>query len=233
MLLRAIFAALRQVLSPPLRRILWRSLGLTLLLVLIVWLVLTHGVGALLAAHPISTDYPVVDGFVYFLTGAGLLVALAYIMPAISALVAGFFLDDAALVVETTDYPQDRPGQALSFGLSVGYGLRFAGLALFVNFCALVLFFIPGINLVAFFAANAYLFGREYFEMAAARFAPGQEASRLRQENSGLVLAAGAAIAAFVLIPVVNLATPLFGIGLMVHLNKAIAARASAAVREV
>jgi uncharacterized protein involved in cysteine biosynthesis len=32
---------------------------------------------------------------------------------------------------------------------------------------------------------------------------------------------------------VVNLATPLFGIALMVHLHKAIAARASRAVREV
>lgn len=233
MLIRAIFAALRQLLSPPLRRILWRSLGLTLLLVLFVWMALTRGVGAFLAAHPISTDYPVVDGFVYFLTGAGLFVALAYIMPAISALVAGFFLDDAALVVESTDFPRDRPGQALSTGRSIGYGLRFAGLALFVNFCALVLFFIPGLNLVAFFAANAYLFGREYFEMAAVRFAPGADAARLREQNSGLVLAGGAVMAAFVLIPVVNLATPLFGIALMVHLHKAIAARASTAVREV
>jgi CysZ protein len=232
MLIRAIVAALRQVLSPPLRRILWRSLGLTLLLILVVWGLLTKGVGALLAAHPISTDYPVIDGFVYFLTGAGLFVALAYIMPAISALVAGFFLDDAALVVETTDFPRETPGQALSVGRSIGYGLRFAGLALFVNFCALVLFFIPGLNLIAFFAANAYLFGREYFEMAAARFVPGGGAARLREQNSGLVLAAGAVMAAFVLIPVVNLATPLFGIALMVHLNKAIAARGATAVRE-
>ena len=227
MLIRAIVAALRQVLSPPMRRILWRSLGLTLILVLGVWLLLTRGIAAILSAHPISTDYPVVDGFVYFLTGAGLLVALAYLMPAISALVAGFFLDDAALIVETTDFPRDPPGQALSLGPAIGYGLRFVALALFVNFCALVLFFIPGVNLVAFFVANAYLFGREYFEMAAARFSPGRAAGRVREENRVLVFAAGAVMAAMVLVPIVNLAAPLFGIALMVHLHKAIAARSA------
>ena len=109
--------------------------------------------------------------------------------------------------------------------------MRFALLALFVNFCALVLFFVPGVNLIAFFAANAYLFGREYFEMAALRFRPRQDAARLREENRALVLVAGAVMAAFVLIPIVNLATPLFGIALMVHLHKGVAARARPPVR--
>jgi CysZ protein len=67
--------------------------------------------------------------------------------------------------------------------------------------------------------------------MAAARFHPAPEAARLRRENSGLVLAAGAVMAGFLLIPIVNLATPLFGIALMVHVHKAVAARGSRAVR--
>jgi CysZ protein len=231
MLVRAILAALRQVLSPPLRRILWRTLAMTCLILLFVWLALTRGIAALLNAHPLSVDHPIVDGFVYFLSGAGLLVALAYAMPAISMLVAGYFLDDAALVVEKTDFPRDPPGRALPLGEAILYGLRFAALALFVNFCALVLFFVPGVNLIAFFAANTYLFGREYFEMAALRFLPRPEAARLREENRGLVLAAGAVMAGFVLIPIVNLATPLFGIALMVHLHKGVAARATSLVR--
>lgn len=231
MLVRAIFAALRQVVSPPLRRILWRSLGLTALLLGFVWVLITRVLRAVLEAHPISAEYPVVDGFVYFLTGAGLLIALGYVMPAVTALVAGYFLDDVAAVVERTDFPGDRPGEALSVARSLGYGLRFGALALFVNFCALVLFFVPGINVFVFFAANAYLFSREYFEMAAARFRPGPEAVRLREANAGLVTAAGIVVAGFVLIPIVNLATPIFGIALMVHVHKAIAARAQPAIR--
>jgi uncharacterized protein involved in cysteine biosynthesis len=43
---------------------------------------------------------------------------------------------------------------------------------------------------------------------------PPNLAKALRQENAGLVFTAGLVIAAFVSIPIVNLATPLFG---MVH----------------
>lgn len=225
MLLRATFAAIRQVVSQPLRRILWRSLGLTVLILILAWVALTRGAGALLAAYPVSVDYPVLDGFVYFLTGFGLVVALAYVLPAVTALVAGYFLDDAALVVEQTDFPADVPGRALSLGRSLAYGLRFAALSLVVNLVALILFFIPGVNLTVFFAANAYLFGREYFEMAASRFMTGAEASRLRRENRVLALSAGALIAGWVLVPLVNLTTPLFGIALMVHVVRHVRTR--------
>lgn len=225
MILRATLAALAQLASPPLRGLVLRSVGLALLLLLVLWAVLTKGFGWLLRAHPLSVDYPVVDGFVYFMAGAGLLVALAYMLPVISALVGGFFIDEAALVVEATDFPADRPGVPIAFGRSLLYGLRFAGLALAVNLVALILFFIPVVNLVAFFAANAYLLGREYFEMAAARFMPVPEAVALRRAHRGTVLAAGAVLAAFMLVPIVNLATPIFAIALMVHVRKAVRGR--------
>ena len=229
MIVRAIFAALRQVASPPLRRLFLRCLGLTILLLLFLWAVLIKGVDLLLETHPLSLSYPVLDTFVEFLAGAGFLVALAYLLPVVSALVGGFFLDDAAAVVEATDFPADRPGVPMPLGRSVLYGLRFAGLALAVNTVALILFLVPVVNVVAFFGANAYLLGREYFEMAAARFMPVADAVRLRRENRALVLAAGAALAGLLLIPIVNLATPIFGIALMVHVNKHVARRRLAA----
>ena len=70
---------------------------------------------------------------------------------------------------------------------------------------ALLLFFVPLVNIGVFFAANAYLLGREYFELAAGRFRPIEEASRMRQENRGTVLLAGALLAGLVLVPVLNL----------------------------
>ena len=220
MLFQAVLAAAREVFSPALRGILWKSIGLTLALLALVWLGLTRLVDSFLTNHSLSADYPIVDGFAFFLAGAGLLIALVYLVPAVTAIVAGYFLDDVAEVVERQDYPADRPGAALPFGKAILYGLRFAGLSLLVNLAALLLFFIPGINIAAFFVANAYLLGREYFELAAGRFWPAEDVTRLRMEHRGTVLAAGAVLAGLVLVPVLNLITPIFGAAMMVHLHK-------------
>ena len=225
MLLQAAAAALRQTLSPPLRAILWKSLGLTVALLAALWFAVTRLLSYYLQGHPFG-DHPILEGFAYFLVCAGLIVPLFFMLPAVSALVAGYFLDDAAAIVERTDFPHDPPGQALPLGRAVLYALRFAGLSLLVNLAALVLVFVPGVNLVAFFGANAYLLGREYFEMAAARFRPLPEAAAMRAENRLTVLAAGALMAGLLLVPVLNLLTPLFGIALMVHVHKRLSARA-------
>ena len=220
MLLRAAFAAWRQVLSPRLRAILWKSLALTAGLLALAWFGLTRAFKAFLAAHPVSSDYPFLDTLAFFLAGAGLVVVLAYILPAVSAIVAGYFLDDAAEIVERADFAGEVPGRALPLGRSLLYGLRFAALALAVNLCALALFFVPGVNLVAFFGANAYLLGREYFELAAARFRPLPDAVGMRRAHMPTVMAAGALLAGLMVVPVLNLLTPLFGIALMVHVHK-------------
>jgi CysZ protein len=226
LLIQAAFAAWRQVLSQPLRRILWRSLALTIALLALLWFGLTRLFSSYLKGHPLSVDYPILDTFAFFLAGFGLVIALIYILPAVSALVAGFFLDDAAEIVERTDFSGEPPGRPLPAGRALFYGFRFAGLALLVNLAALMLIFIPGVNIVAFFGANAYLLGREYFELAAGRFRPLQEAAQMRREHRLTVLLAGAMVAGLVLVPVLNLLTPLFGVALMVHVHKRLSARA-------
>lgn len=220
MILAAVLAAIRQVASAPLRRLVLRSLGLTVVLLVALWALLTKGLDALLRAHPISADYPLVNGFVYLLGGAGLVVVLVFLLPPVSALVGGFFLDEAASVVEARDFPRDPPGQPLSTSAAVLSGLRFAGLGLLLNLAALSLIFVPVVNVAAFFAVNTYLFGREYFEMAASRFRTPREAGELRRRHQAVALAGGAVMAALMLVPVLNLLTPIFGIALMVHLHK-------------
>lgn len=225
MLIQAAVAALRQVFSPALRAILWKSLALTLALLATVWFGLTRLIQWFQASHHISADYPILDTLAYFLAGFGLLVALVYILPAVSILVAGFFLDDAAEIVERTDFPNDPPGQPMALGTSLLYAVRFAGLTLLVNLCALLIFFVPIVGIAAFFGANAYLLSREYFEMAAARFRPLDEAASLRRSNAATTLAAGCLLAGMMVVPILNLLTPLFGIALMVHVHKGIARR--------
>lgn len=229
MILRASLAALRQVFSAPLRAILWKSLALTVAILVAVWFGLTRLIAWFLAGHHLSAQYPLIDTLAVFLAGAGLVVALAYLMPAVSILVAGYFLDDAAAIVEATDFPGDPPGRAMAPGHAMLYALRFAGLALLVNLVALILFFVPGVNLVAFFGANTYLLGREYFETAAARFRPMDEAGALRRRHSLTTMSAGAILAGLMVVPVLNLLTPLFGIALMVHVHKGLGRKAALA----
>jgi CysZ protein len=97
------------------------------------------------------------------------------------------------------------------------------GLTLIVGIVSRALLFAPGIGFVAWLAANAYLLGREYFELAAMRFHSGAQASALRRHHAGLVFVCGAMIAVFVAIPLVDLLTPLFATTLMVRLHKRIA----------
>ena len=88
----------------------------------------------------------------------------------------------------------------------------------------LMLLFIPGINILAFFLVNGYLLGREFFEFAAMRFRSEQEAKDLRRRNAGTVFMAGLVIAAFLAVPILNLLTPLFAAAMMVHLHKSVSA---------
>ncbi len=232
MIFSASLAALRQVFSPALRAILWRSLALTLALLFLLWLGLTQLVRWLVQEQSWGDTYAFIDPFAVFLAGAGLFVALAYFLPAISALVAGYFVDEAAEIVERSDFPQEPPGREMSLGASLVFGLRFALLSIAVNVVALAFFFIPIINVVIFFGANSYLFGREYFELAALRFRERGEALALRRRYAVTVWIAGMVIAGLVLIPIANLLTPLFAIALMVHVHKRLAAeqRARASV---
>ena len=74
--------------------------------------------------------------------------------------------------------------------------------------------------MIILFLANAYLLGREYFELAAMRFHPPHEAKAMRKANATYIFLAGLVIAVFVSIPVVNLATPIFAMAFMVHVHK-------------
>ena len=57
------------------------------------------------------------------------------------------------------------------------------------------------------------------------RFRPPTEAKAFRKATQTRVFTAGLLIAAFVSIPVVNLATPLFAMAFMVHMHKKLSGR--------
>lgn len=222
--------ALTQMLSPPMRSILWRSIGLALVLItvlaiglqrLLSWLA-TSGEGWAEAALGPTAHTPlyVLSWIVSVAAGLGIVFGAILLMPAITSLVASLFVDEIADQVERDYYPAERPGVALPFGIAIQEGIKFALLSILVYLVALPFVFVAGIGFLAFFIATAWLLGREYFELAAMRFRPPEEAKAMRRDNAATIFAAGLIIAAFVSIPVVNLATPLFGMAFMVHMHK-------------
>lgn len=227
--------AIVQMFSPPLRAVLWKSIGLALLLIIalaaaleriIVWLVGVGSTSAETALGP-HAHFPV-DAIAWLLSvaaGFGILIGSVMLMPAVTAFVASFFADAIAEEVERTHYPAGPPGKALTLGQAVFQGSKTALLALAVYLCALPFVLFAGLGAVLFFLVTAWLLGREYFELAAMRFRPAVEAKALRRDHAARVFIGGMLIALFVSIPIVNLATPLFATAFMVHMHKRLSRR--------
>jgi CysZ protein len=229
-MLDAAVKALSQILSPPMRSILWRSIGLALALIVVLaiglqrllsWLAVSgQGWAEAMLGPGFHSSLSVLAWIISIAAGLGVVLGAVLLMPAITSLVASVFVDDVADHVEREHYPAERPGMALPFGLAITEGIKFALLTIVVYLIALPFVFVAGIGFIAFFIATAWLLGREYFELAAMRFRPPAEAKAMRKENAGIIFTAGLIIAAFVSIPIVNLATPLFGMAFMVHMHK-------------
>jgi CysZ protein len=229
-MLEAVFKALGQMFSQPFRRVLFKSVGLAIAFLVVVLVVLfrllkwlsgtgTEWLEATIgpAAHG---TLAVLGWIVAVALGLGLFAGAVLLMPAVTALVASFFADEIAELVERSHYPADPPGVAPSLWLAVMEGVKTALLAVAVYLCALPLLLFAGTGAVLFFVATAWLLGREYFELAAMRFHPVATAKALRRTHGATVFTAGLFIAGFVSIPILNLATPLFGTALMVHMHK-------------
>lgn len=229
-MLDAAIKALSQMLSPPFRAVLIKSMGLAAVLLIVIaiglhrliawlagggemWLEGTLGPGA-------HTPLTILFWILAIVAALGLFVGVVFLMPAVTALVAGLFGDEIAELVERTYYPGDPPGTAVPVARAIIEAVKIALLSVAVYLAAVPFLLVAGLGLVVFFFATAYLQGRQYFELAAMRFHPVKEAKRLRKAHQGTVFMAGMLIAAFVSIPIVNLATPLFGTAFMVHMHK-------------
>src|SRR5277367_1644383 len=228
--------ALAQMLSPPLRAVLWKSIGLALALIIVVAIALDRLILWLVGAGSVAVEnglgphaHAPATAIAWVLSvaaGLGIVVGSVFLMPAVTAFVASFFADQIAEEVEREYYPSDPPGVALPLWLALLEGVRTALLAVVVYIFATILLVFAGFGAVIFFLATAWLLGRIYFDLAAMRFRSPAEAKALRRRNGGTVYIAGLLIAAFVSIPIVNLATPLFAMSLMVHVHKRVGGRA-------
>ncbi|HXW26468.1 MAG TPA: EI24 domain-containing protein, partial [Xanthobacteraceae bacterium] len=119
-MLDAAVKALEQLLSPPFRAVLLKSMGLALVLLiaigvglhrLIAWLIAGGG-GWLETALGPNAHGPLnaLEWVLSILAGFGLIAGAVFLMPAVTSLVAGLYADEIADRVERAYYPHAAPG---------------------------------------------------------------------------------------------------------------------------
>ena len=224
----AAMRALSQMFSPPFRRVLWKSIGLAFILIVIIGIALnrvfswlaTSGATWAEASTGAHSVWQLLAWMLSIMATLGVITGAIFLMPAVTAFVGSFFVDEIADEVERTHYPAEPPGHALPLGVALIEGIKTALLAVLVYLCAAPFLLFAGFGLVIMFFANAYLLSREYFLLAAMRFLPPTEAKAMRRARRGSIFMAGLPIALFVSIPILNFATPLFAMAMMVHVHK-------------
>ena len=229
--------ALSQMASLPFRWVLLKSIGLALILILLVsiglqrlisWLADAGGAWAEgMLGGGMHDPLAVLVWMFSIAAGFGIVLGAIFLMPAVTAFVGSFFVDEIAAEVERTHYPNDPPGEPLPTMRALFEGSKTALLAILLYLCAMPFLLFAGLGLFIMFFATSYLLGREYFLLAAMRFRHPIEAKAFRRSQRITVFVAGMFVGAFVSIPIVNLATPLFAMAFMVHMHKRLSSRRS------
>jgi uncharacterized protein involved in cysteine biosynthesis len=158
-------------------------------------------------------------------------IASFFLFPAVMVSIMAMLLDDIAQAVERRYYPELAPAREQPLSEALLGNIIFVLVTLILNLLVLplylILIWIPPLNLVLFYLLNGYLLGREYFEMVAARRLDLAATKRLRRDNRGRVILAGAVITFLLTIPLVNLITPIIATAFMLHVFEDLRRRAA------
>lgn len=229
MIFEAASASFQNMFAPTSRALFFKIIGMTLLVLLALWASF-QGIISEYFLPFLSDMSPELPGWLSWLSflsvlfiifaAIGSALGLALLIAPISAVISGFFIDQIADDIEQKHFPSDPPGKPLPSLQALSHSIKFLFIVLIGNLVALMLLFVPGVNLIAFFLVNGYLLGREYFEFAALRHHDAVDAKRMRSRHSTQIFFAGLVIAGFLSIPILNLLTPFFAAGLMVFLHK-------------
>src|ERR1043165_3390233 len=122
-MLDAAIKALSDLFSPPLRAVLLKSVGLALVVIVVIGIALQRLLASLVdtgatwaeqtsgfAPHSV---WSALAWILSIMAGLGIVTGALFLMPAVSALVGSFFVDEVGDVVERAHYPAEPPGRAL------------------------------------------------------------------------------------------------------------------------
>ncbi|MGB3981042.1 EI24 domain-containing protein, partial [Planktomarina temperata] len=215
MILSDFLKSVAQFDDPKFRRVLWRGLGLTIVLLIAACLLVNFGINQLLssawAANLIGDQSWL--GALINIGGVLFTIALSiWLMVPVTSAIIALFLDEVAQAVEARHYPHLPKQTATKLQDQILVGIRFLGILLLANVGALILsMIVPLLAPFVFWATNGYLMGREYFQMAAMRRMPRAQAQELYQRHQGSIWTAGILMAIPMSIPLVGLFIPILG----------------------
>ena len=221
MILSDFLKSVAQFDDPKFRRVLWRGMGLTIVLLIAACLLVNFGINQLLssawAANLIGNQSWL--GALINVGGVLFTIALSiWLMVPVTSAIIALFLDEVAQAVEARHYPHLPKQTATKLQDQILVGIRFLGILLLANIGALILSMIlPLLAPFVFWATNGYLMGREYFQMAAMRRMPRAQAQELFQRHQGSIWTAGILMAIPMSIPLVGLFIPILGAATFTH----------------
>lgn len=153
-----------------------------------------------------------------------------FLMTPVAAGFAGLFTERVAARVEAAHY-RERRGRSTDFLDGLLESLAVVAAALGIAVALLVLSpFLGPLAPIAFYLANGWLLGREFFAMAGRRHVPTARAHEIRRRERGAVMLLGIAVAALLTVPVLNIVVPVLAAASFTHLYQ-IVTRNEAAVR--
>ena len=221
MILSDFLKSVAQFDDPKFRRVLWRGMGLTIVLLIAACLLVNFGINQLLssawAANLIGNQSWL--GALINVGGVLFTIALSiWLMVPVTSAIIALFLDEVAQAVEARHYPHLPKQTATKLQEQILVGIRFLGILLLANIGALILsMIVPLLAPFVFWATNGYLMGREYFQMAAMRRMPRAQAQELYQRHQGSIWTAGILMAIPMSIPLVGLFIPILGAATFTH----------------
>jgi len=179
---------------------------------------------------PFWGEAPLPIGPIEGLALGAMLILSAFLMFPVAAMFVNLYLDEIADAVEARHYPELPPVRGTGFAEDLKGAVRFGLLVLGANILAMFLYLISGpLAPFVFWGLNGYLFGREYFQLAAQRRLDPAAAERLRRAHWLGIWTAGALMAVPLSIPLVNLVMPLLGVATYTHMFHRLWARRGAA----
>ena len=212
-MIRAFLLSVAQLGDPAVLRVLATSLALTLALFALLGAGLWWGLDALLAGR---------SGALAGAAAAVLTVLAGWLLfRAVAVLVIGLLGDAVVAAVERRHYPAAR-ARPVPLDRSVRMGLASAGRFVGVNLLlapAYLVLLATGVGTAAlFFAANAWLLGRDLPDMVAARHLPPPAMRAWRRATAARRFLLGLAGTGLFVVPGLNLLAPVLGAAMATHM---------------
>ena len=213
---------LTQIGDPRFRRVLFKGIGLTFVLLVAVYtafLMFLNWIGAGQTVQALLGNISWV-GDLFPFASLFLMIALSvFLMIPVASAITSLFLDEVADAVEDKHYPELPDVSRVTFAEGLKDSVNFLGVLIAANIFALVLYAIfPPFSLFIFWGLNGFLLGREYFQLVAMRRVGRAEAKMLRKKHLGTIWLAGTLMAMPLVVPILNLVIPILGAATFTHL---------------